>query len=144
MKREAESFEAGDKLVPITKAVTGEVIKRFELLSHALRSQGDAARAPDLADIHTDRESAATTLWVVLSVINCLKVLLAPYLPFSADRLHRMLGFEDGLEGHGWSWEATTAALPPGRPIPQPGILYTKLDDAVAEAEMARLAASRA
>ena len=58
MKREAEGFEAGDKLVPITKAVTGEVIKRFELLSHALRSQGDAARAPDLADIHTDRESA--------------------------------------------------------------------------------------
>ena len=93
--------------------------------------------------IRTNREDAATTLWATLSVINCLKVALVPYLPFSMGRLHQMLGFQGDIIDGGWRWEATMDSLPPGQRLPQPQALYTKLDEAVVEDETSRLASSR-
>ena len=89
--------------------------------------------------LKTDRESTATALWVVLSVIDCLKVVLAPFLPFSSQRLHQMLGFEGELGT--WDWEGTTDRMPPGQHLPLPEPLYKKLDESVVEEETQRLAA---
>jgi hypothetical protein len=32
-----------------------------------------------------------------------------PFLPFSAERLHRLLGYDDSLLSHGWQVERLTA-----------------------------------
>ena len=96
------------------------------------------AKSPWLT-LKTDRESTATALWVVLSVIDCLKVVLAPFLPFSSERLHRMLGFEGELGA--WSWEGSTDRMRPGQRLPPPEPLYKKLDESVIEEESQRLTA---
>ena len=93
------------------------------------------------ASLNSDRDATATTLWVALSVINCLKVVLAPFLPFSAQRLHEMMGFEGSVEQRGWNWKGTTEHLRPGQLLAQPRPLFDKLDDAVVAEEAARLSA---
>jgi len=45
--------------------------------------------------IKTDRERAGTVLYVALRCVDNLKTMLTPFLPFSSQRLHRMLGYED-------------------------------------------------
>ncbi len=89
--------------------------------------------------LKSDPKIAATTLWVTLSVINCLKTLMYPFLPFSSEELHRMLGFTGGLAQEGWDWEGTTESLPPGQALGDPKPLFVKLDDSVLEEEMKRL-----
>ena len=80
---------------------------------------------------------AATTLWVSLSVINCLKTALSPFLPFSSDRLHRMLGFSGSIQDEGWTWSRET--LRPGQALRTPEPLFTKLDERIVERETQRV-----
>ena len=100
------------------------------------------AKAPWVS-IKTDREATATTLWVAMSTINCLKVLMAPYIPFSAQKLHWMLGYEGDVGECGWNWGGTTEQLPPGQAMERPQPLFIKLDDGVAEEETSRLVGAR-
>ena len=100
------------------------------------------AKAPWVS-IKTDRDATATTLWVALSTINCLKVLMAPYIPFSTQRLHRMLGYDGDVSDCGWAWQGSREHLPPGQAMERPQALFTKLDDGVAEEETSRLAGVR-
>ena len=85
--------------------------------------------------IAEDRQGAATTLYVALSAISGLKTLLYPFLPFSSQKLHRLLGFEGGVEDTGWAF----APLPPGQRLAPPEPLFTKLEDRVAAEEGAKL-----
>ncbi|MEK7847822.1 MAG: methionine--tRNA ligase, partial [Chloroflexota bacterium] len=89
--------------------------------------------------VETDREGTGTTLYVALSVISCLKTILYPYLPFSSARLHGLLGLEGAAETVPYEWQRPT----PGRPLPPPAPLFTKLDEKGIEAEVARMGASR-
>ena len=82
-------------------------------------------------------DDAATTLWVSLSVINCLKTALCPFLPFSSDRLHRMLGFAGSVQDDGWAWSRET--LRPGQALPAPEPLFAKLDERIVERETQRV-----
>jgi methionyl-tRNA synthetase len=75
--------------------------------------------------LKTDPERTATSLWVALQVVSALRVLTAPYLPFSAQQLHRYLG-EDGSV-HELRWAARE--LPAGRRLPSPKPLFRKLED---------------
>jgi methionyl-tRNA synthetase len=45
--------------------------------------------------IKTDRERAGTVLYVALRCVDNLKTMFTPFLPFSSQRLHEMLGYED-------------------------------------------------
>jgi len=83
------------------------------------------------------REDAATTLWVTLSVINCLKTALYPFLPFSSQRLHRMLGFQGEVGDQGWKWEPDM--LEPAQRLASPEPLFLKLDEAIIEQETQRI-----
>src|SRR6202022_1182868 len=47
--------------------------------------------------IKTDRQRAATVLYVAVRCVDNLKVLMAPFLPFTSQRLHEMLGYTDLL-----------------------------------------------
>jgi methionyl-tRNA synthetase len=110
--------------------------------------------------IKHDRSRAATTLFVALRAVDSLKVLMTPFLPFSSQRLHHMLGYEDvispqpevreyGEEGGGThrvqgnEYDASPrwcpSALPPGRPLPEPKALFRKIDPDVVEEELKRM-----
>jgi methionyl-tRNA synthetase len=112
--------------------------------------------------INEDKQAAATTVYTALQAINYLKVLLSPFLPFTAQQLHEMLGFEgqlfgeqriesyheeththealvyDGAKATG-RWEALS--LPPGQQLREPVALFKKLDESVIEEEIAHLGA---
>ena len=79
--------------------------------------------------------AAATSIWVTLCTIAGLKTLTFPFIPFSAQELHRLLGFPGDTRDAGW-----TAQRPiPGQVLPEPQPLFTKLDDSVVEEEMQRM-----
>jgi methionyl-tRNA synthetase len=84
-----------------------------------------------------DRRSAATTLWVSLAVINCLKTALYPVLPFSSARLHAMLGLDGDVEDQGWSWDPE--ALVGSSRLQNPEPLFVKLDESIIEEESHRI-----
>jgi methionyl-tRNA synthetase len=107
-----------------------------------------------------DRGAAATTIYVMLGVINSLKVLFYPFLPFSSQRLHEYLGCEGSLMGEsrietfeedGKTHEALVydpptakvswapSSLPAGQVLNKPEPLFKKLDESVVEEELARL-----
>ena len=51
------------------------------------------------ATVKEDRERAGTVLYVVLQCIDNLKLLFTPFLPFSSQALHELLGYDDALAG---------------------------------------------
>ena len=99
--------------------------------------------------IKTDRERAGTVLYVALRCVDNLKTMLTPFLPFSAQRLHRLLGYEDVIapqpEVREFSEDSDShqvitgdyaaenrwrpSELPPGRKLPAPEALFKRLDD---------------
>ena len=131
-----------------------------------LGNQYVAEQAP-WALLESDRERAATVLYVALRAVDSLKVLFAPFLPFSAQRLHELLGY-DGLiagplelravdDGEGgehvvltgdyasWTGRWEPSALPPGQTLREPVPLFTKLDpETVVADELARMEAAAA
>ncbi len=109
--------------------------------------------------VKTDKDSAALTVFTALKAIDSLKVLFAPVLPFTAEKLHAFLGYEtplfgeqyieeiqDSLGAHnglryrpvdGVKWKPSQ--LKPGQKLNQPSPLFKKLDESVVEEERARL-----
>jgi methionyl-tRNA synthetase len=124
-----------------------------------------AAQAP-WALLETDRERAGTVLYVALRVVDCLKTMFTPFLPFSGQRLHALLGYDDVIAGPlafrtidedgaehvvltgeyaGWSGSWEPSRLPPGQRLPEPRPLFVKLDaEHVVEEELARMEAAAA
>jgi len=80
-------------------------------------------RAPWKA-IKSDRERAATTIYIMLQVLNGLKVLFAPVLPFSSQQLHTLLGFQGDVMSS--RWEPQPVPADQSLPIPMP--LFAKFD----------------
>ena len=99
------------------------------------------ARAPWQA-IKEDRAHAARSLGTTIQVLNCLKVMLAPYLPFTSQKLHGFLGFNGEITDEPWDFDALVGAIKPGGMLRNPSNLYTKLDDDVAEQEASQLGVS--
>ena len=89
--------------------------------------------------IRTDRDDAAHTLNVSLRVLNCLKVVLAPFLPFSSQKVHEYLGFDGAVEQESWDYESLVQGMRGGNSLRQPHPLYEKLDPQVVELETQRL-----
>jgi methionyl-tRNA synthetase len=151
----------------------GEAIEaaRFKAaLQEAMRLAGlgnqyVAAQSP-WARLESDRERAATILYVALRVVDSLKVILLPFLPFSGQRLHELLGYDDVIAGplefrrvdedgdehvvltgqyDAWSGRWEPSQLPPGQPLREPTPLFAKLDaERVVEEELARMEAAAA
>ena len=87
--------------------------------------------------VRTDKNEAAKTLWTAMSVLNCLKTALFPFMPGSSNKLHELLGLEGTVESEGWCWNR--GALAPGTALPTPKPLFTKLDESIIEEERTRL-----
>ncbi|MFW6126534.1 MAG: class I tRNA ligase family protein, partial [Chloroflexota bacterium] len=89
--------------------------------------------------IKENRDEAGSSLYVALCMISCLKTMLYPFLPFSSEKLHHLLGFEGALQDSGWAMLEPV----PGRKLPPPEALFTKLDDSVVAEETAKLESAR-
>ena len=88
--------------------------------------------------IKIDIEATQTTIWTCLSVINCLKVVLYPYLPFSSQQLHKMLGFKNNHENSiKWLWDKNL--MIPGTNLEQTVPLFKKLDASIIETETKKI-----
>jgi methionyl-tRNA synthetase len=85
--------------------------------------------------IEQDRQASATALYVAMSVLSCLKTALYPFLPFSSQKLHQLLGFDGDVEDGGWQLRFPS----PGQELPSPTPLFSKLDEKLAEEEAGRL-----
>jgi len=85
--------------------------------------------------IKQDRQAAATSLYVALYVISNLKTMLYPFIPFSSQRLHELLGFEGSIEDYGWQ----LTVLKPGQKLLPPEPLFSKLDEKLVEEETIRV-----
>jgi methionyl-tRNA synthetase len=53
--------------------------------------------------IKTDREKCSTCLNICLSLVNALAIFMAPYLPFSSQKIWKMLGNNDNISNLKWS-----------------------------------------
>ncbi|MEW6033505.1 MAG: methionine--tRNA ligase [Chloroflexota bacterium] len=82
-----------------------------------------------------DPRGAATSLYVVLAVLSGLKIAFYPFLPFSSEKLHAFLGCEGSVQDGGWKLQMPE----PGRALPSPTPLFVKLEERVAEEEVARM-----
>jgi methionyl-tRNA synthetase len=110
--------------------------------------------------VKTDRARAGTVLNTALQAVNSLHVIFTPFLPFSSQRLHELLGHEDVIaprpevreyqEEDGSSHQVLgneylsydrwhPEPLPAGRPLLEPKPLYRKLDPKVVDEELARM-----
>jgi methionyl-tRNA synthetase len=111
-------------------------------------------------EIKEDRPAAARSIYTSLKAIDSLKILLAPFLPFSSEQLHHYLGYDQSLfglqtiqtvednlgthavlryipgEGSG-RWQPSQ--LQPGQALRKPGPLFKKLDPDLAQEERSRL-----
>ena len=75
--------------------------------------------------IKQDRESAGTTIYVMLQVISSLHLLFCPYLPFSSQTLHGYLGFTGDVSQTHWRPQE----VPAGISLPVPSPLFPKLEE---------------
>jgi methionyl-tRNA synthetase len=85
--------------------------------------------------IKQDKHTVATTLYVALTVISCLRTVLYPFLPFSSQKLHTYLGFGGSVAGDGWHLRAPE----PGQKLLPPKPLFAKLDEDLIAEEVSRL-----
>jgi len=85
--------------------------------------------------VKEDRQAAATALYVALNVISGLRTMLYPFLPFSSQKLHKLLGFDGAVEKDGWRLRT----VPPGQKLLPPEPLFTKLDEGLVAEETGRL-----
>ncbi|MBA7638796.1 Methionine--tRNA ligase [subsurface metagenome] len=125
-----------------TLNTVGELISRCRFKQGVMAAMALAQEANRYLDdkspwkiIKEDKEAAATALYVALGVISALKTALYPFLPFSSQKLHGLLGFEGTIEDEGWKLRLPTGGQKLGEPEP----LFAKLDDKLIDEETARL-----
>jgi methionyl-tRNA synthetase len=141
-----------------------EAVHLRSALAEAMRLASEVNKyldqtAPWLA-IKTDKASAGRAIYTAIRAIDNLKVFFAPFLPFTCEKLHRYLGYEQPLFGT-LSVEIKTdelgdhkvlryhpdtatakwefSQIEPGRKLQPPEPLFRKLEPKIIEEERARL-----
>jgi methionyl-tRNA synthetase len=153
--------EAGFKTVGDLYAACKFRAALGEAMGLAREANGYLDRKAPWFQIKEDRQAAATSVYVILRVVDNLKTILAPILPHTAQKLHEYLGYDGQLFGtqqveeyqeetrshetltydHGGAVGAwAVSELPAGQLLREPAPLFKKLDESVIEEEYARLA----
>ena len=85
--------------------------------------------------VKDDKERCATILHVCLKIVKALSVFMALYLPFSSDKIYKILGNEGSI--HKEKWDFAMQGLKVGTKLERPIPLFKKLklEDIVKEGE---------
>jgi methionyl-tRNA synthetase len=170
----------GDDLRPLDLALLSTVEGGFETVGkelEAVRLRAALGEAMKLAtavnqyldqtspwsEVKKDKAEAAKTIYTALRAIDSLKVIFAPFLPFTSEKLHTYLGYDAPLFGEQYIEEVKDSLgvhkviryrdisrtdsptywkpskLEPNQQLRQPGPLFKKLEESVIEEERARL-----
>ncbi len=139
------------------RAAIGEALK----LATAVNQYLD--QTSPWSEVKKDKAEAAKTIYTALRAIDSLKVIFAPFLPFTSEKLHRFLGYDTTLFGEQYIeavedslgvhnviryrdvsridsptyWKPSQ--LEPNKQMRQPAPLFKKLEESVIEEERARL-----
>jgi len=110
--------------------------------------------------VKIDKKEAARSIYTALRAIDSLKIMFAPFIPFSSEMLHTYLGYQlplfgkqsvqtqtDELGEHrallydpeGAIGEWKPSLLQPGQALKPPSPLFKKLDEEIVEEERAKL-----
>ena len=88
--------------------------------------------------IKSDRPRCATTLNISLQIVRSLAILFGPVVPFSSERIWKMLNIDTKISYASWD-DAATLALPEGHQLQKAEIIFRKIEDAEIERELAKL-----
>jgi methionyl-tRNA synthetase len=156
-----------NQIGPAFERVTAllDAVKLKQALGEAMTLAHETNRYLNLKEpwqqIKSDPAGAATSIYVALRVIDTLKVLFAPFLPFTCQKLHNTLGYDGELFGRlhidelqevekrhialrydplpceSGCW--APSALAPGQALRPPEALFRKLEPSVVDEELERM-----
>ncbi len=90
--------------------------------------------------VKSDPERTATVMNLSLQICANLAVLCAPFLPFTADKMHRIMN----LQALGWKDAGRADILMEGHQIDQPELLFEQISDETIQAQVDKLQATKA
>lgn len=82
-----------------------------------------------------DREQCGTTINISVQLARSLAILMEPVIPFSCEKIWKMLALEGSVHDQGWD-EASDLAVRHGHKLGSAEILFTKIEDAMIEAQL--------
>ena len=121
------------------KATLGDNIEHFHF-REALKDAMNLARIGNkyLADTEPwklAKTDLARVQTIMKQITANLAIAFEPFLPFSAEKLRKMIG----MEGADWNRLGDIDILPVGRQLEQPELLFEKIEDSVIDAQIQRL-----
>lgn len=90
--------------------------------------------------IKTDEDRVRTILFISLQIAANLEILIEPFLPFTADKLMKMLNYG----GHTWEAAGKINLLHRGHQLNEPVLLFEKIEDDEVQAQIDKLNKSKA
>ena len=91
--------------------------------------------------IKTDEKRVQTQMYVALQIAAALSTLAEPFLPFSANKLKKMLQLQQAID---WNQISETSDLiAPGHQIGQAELLFAKIEDEEIQKQMEKLEATK-
>ncbi|MEG0789817.1 MAG: methionine--tRNA ligase [Alistipes sp.] len=90
--------------------------------------------------IKSDPERVKTILNIALQITANVTIAIEPFMPFSAEKILRMLD----IQPLGWERLGATDLLDAGHRIGTPSLLFEKIEDDVIQAQLDKLAATKA
>jgi len=85
--------------------------------------------------IKTDPERVKTILYLSIQICACLSVLCEPFLPFTSEKLQKILNINE----HGWDAGGKITLLKAEHKINTPEYLFEKIEDAEIEKQVGKL-----
>ena len=85
--------------------------------------------------IKTDPERVKTVINISLQLTANLAIAFEPFLPFSSERLRKMIA----MESCSWEQLGSIDLLPAGTQLPKPELLFTKIEDEVIAVQVKKL-----
>jgi methionyl-tRNA synthetase len=81
--------------------------------------------------IKTDRQQAANTLYVAAQIVKQLAIILEPFIPFTAEKLWKLLNLPGSI--HEQTWNETGKELAPDHKLNKAKPLFSKIEESEEE-----------
>ncbi|MEE9119310.1 MAG: methionine--tRNA ligase, partial [Calditrichia bacterium] len=133
------------KLLSESPQKVGHYIDNFQL-RQGVREAMDVARFANKyfndkmpwKTIKSEPEKCATTLSLCIETIKTLSVILEPVIPFTAEKIKKLINLPDSKEINEWD-SSGEFSLPSGHRLNKPEILFAKIEDDIIEKEIEKL-----